>query len=298
MGYELNFYEEEDRRRFDQLIEQLHQASDTAFIFLGAGFSYAANRFFQSHAITEEEKEYWHKKLPLWKELVRDMSDEIPGATAEQKRAFLESHDPIDVAQFLKITNPSQYRRILRDSLFIEENKLPGKLPDGHEALIRLQLKKVVTANFDQVFEFMYTRLLGRRPQIVFTADQLIERSQSSPDTTLIKMHGCISNMDTIVLAREDYAKAWKEKREIFNDIKSELQTATCLFLGYSLSDTNFNFIYDEVRYVFRQRPGKLNFTVVSAKDRVINSIVRQYWSQREMQLIAFNLGTRWTDYY
>lgn len=108
MGYLLNFYEEEDQRRFDDLIKQLQQPSDTAFIFLGAGFSHAASRFFHSHAVNEEEKTYWRKKLPLWKELVSDMSDEIPGAIAEQRRAFLDSHDPIDVAQFLKTMNSAQ----------------------------------------------------------------------------------------------------------------------------------------------------------------------------------------------
>ncbi len=59
------------------------------------------------------------------------------------------------------------------------------------------------------------------------------------------------------------------------------------LFVGYSMRDSNFNFIYDQVRYFSGFRTGKLNYSIVSAETTPTNEMTRSYWEMRGLEMVA-----------
>src|SRR5215472_15783780 len=73
-------------------------------------------------------------------------------------------------------------------------------------------------------------------------------RISGKPARHLIKLHGTISEPDTIVLTRSQYAASRKARVEMFNYLSGKLREASFIFVGYSLADPNFTMIHDEAR--------------------------------------------------
>lgn len=66
-----------------------------------------------------------------------------------------------------------------------------------------------------------------------------------------MKLHGSIDQPNTIVLTRSDYARARVDRKEMLSFFRGELADAAFLFIGFSLSDPNFNLIHDDIRLVY-----------------------------------------------
>ncbi len=74
---------------------------------------------------------------------------------------------------------------------------------------------------------------------------------------TLLKMHGSVSNSrpeQSIVITEEDYHRFLRQDSYITNKLYTLFCERTVVFLGYSLSDPNIQFIYHEV--LFDQKAG------------------------------------------
>jgi hypothetical protein len=290
VGYLFDFADaNKDGPLFESLLADLKAERGNFFIFIGAGLSYAAAKHLRNHWQTEINMETWQRKFPLWDELVDTMSEKIAlKSSLDDVSQFRKNHDNIDVAQYLKTTDLNQYNRLLRDSFFLRESELPSKPPPIHENLLKATKgRTIITSNYDELIEFYHTRIFGLRPEVACTVQQLRDLEPLSDNTKLIKMHGSIADPETIVLTREDYAVAWQKRQPMFEFIRDRLQQATCVFVGYSMRDSNFNFIYDQVRYFSGFRMGKLNYSVVSAETTPTNELTRNYWGMRGLAMVA-----------
>jgi hypothetical protein len=70
------------------------------------------------------------------------------------------------------------------------------------------------------------------------------------PEHHLIKLHGTWETPESIVLTRDDYARSRTQRAEMFRHLAQSARFSTFLFIGFSLSDPNFNLIRDEARAV------------------------------------------------
>ena len=70
--------------------------------------------------------------------------------------------------------------------------------------------------------------------------DVLVGRIRKDDRVTLVKMHGCVSAPDTIVVTRDDYETYAQHHPAIVTYLQSLLATRTFLFVGFSLTDPNF----------------------------------------------------------
>lgn len=68
---------------------------------------------------------------------------------------------------------------------------------------------------------------------------------------TILKMHGDFEN-GNIVLKEDDYLNYSSNFALIENYLKSLIATNTVLFIGYSVSDPNFNLIFQWVKNILR----------------------------------------------
>lgn len=101
---------------------------------------------------------------------------------------------------------------------------------------------KIITTNWDRYFE----DYSGATP-FVYDSDiafwELAERA-------VLKIHGSIDNYASLVATSDDYAHSEERLREgaMGAVLKQTLATKTCIFIGYSLSDSNFLQIYNVIK--------------------------------------------------
>ena len=110
---------------------------------------------------------------------------------------------------------------------------------------------KIVTTNWDRYFE----DFSGAKP-FVYDSDIVF---WELANRAVLKIHGSIDNYSTLVATEEDYAESQKRLTEgaVGAVLKQILATRTCIFIGYSLSDSNFLQIYN----VIKDKLGSFNRT-------------------------------------
>lgn len=146
----------------------------------------------------------------------------------------------------------------------------------SHALLATLPTQQVVTTNYDQLFERASEAI--RRPVVTLPYE-----SVKSDDRWVLKMHGCISHPDDIVLTREDYLRYAERRRALSGVVQSLLITRHMLFVGFSLDDENFHRIADDVRKVVLSDEGLPFATSVILMDR---PFLAQLW-QNEIEMVV-----------
>lgn len=103
-------------------------------------------------------------------------------------------------------------------------------------------VKNIITTNWDTYFE-----TVCNSTPFVTHADLAF---WEGAERRVLKIHGSISNYGSIVATSSDYAKCKKSLSTgiIGSLLKSILATQTVIFVGYSMSDSDFNYIYSFVK--------------------------------------------------
>ncbi|MFZ0214040.1 MAG: SIR2 family protein, partial [Candidatus Acidiferrales bacterium] len=117
-----------------------------------------------------------------------------------------------------------------------------------------LPLPTWVTTNYDTFIEDTVLReaLETRSAAILKRPIKNFDFALSAgASQTLFKIHGCIENdpQTSIVITEEDYYRFLREDKYITNKLYTLFCERTVVFLGYSLSDPNIQFIYHEVLF-------------------------------------------------
>jgi hypothetical protein len=129
------------------------------------------------------------------------------------------------------------------NSFLIEQyGKEPSRC-DVHESLALInRVKYVVTTNYDPLFERAY----GDKIVVISRDEHLPESTESPEKTVLLKIHGDITQPDTIVITSEDY-KAFKSDAIVWSEIRTLLAKYSVVFIGYSLHDPNVEKMLDDI---------------------------------------------------
>jgi len=112
-----------------------------------------------------------------------------------------------------------------------------------HEELATIpQIQEIYTTNWDDLFE----QQCGAVP-FVTSQDFAFWHL---PLRKVFKLHGSISNYGSLIITAKDYEKCYRDLREglIGSQLKLALATKTMLFVGYSLSDYDFQKFYSFVQ--------------------------------------------------
>lgn len=196
-------------------------------LFLGAGVSAGAG-------------------LPLWKEMLRQMALES-GFQEEDLEAF-ERLDPLDRAHVLGSRLERRGLSLGRRVAEIFDTRRPSL---SHTLLASLPVSEIATTNYDRLFEQACES--AKRPVAVLPYESARDRSR-----WLLKMHGCISRPDDIVLTRDDYLRYGERRAALAGIVQALLVTRHILFVGFSLNDDNFHRLVHDVRKALGTRmPGE-----------------------------------------
>lgn len=187
-----------------------------AAIFAGAGFSSSAG-------------------FVNWKGLVKDLALEI-GLDVDKE------NDMVALSQYY---DNEHSRTDVTKAIFDNFTK-KAKLDENHIILASMPISTYWTTNFDNLLEEGLKKC-GKRVDVKSTnADfQNILRDR---DAVVYKMHGDINHPDDTILLKKEFEDYALNHAIFHSALSSDLMSKTFLFLGFSFTDPNLEYVLSRLR--------------------------------------------------
>lgn len=206
----------------NKFVKELEE--ENAAIFAGAGLSISAG-------------------FVSWKQLLTPIANAL-GLNIDAET------DLISVAQYH--LNEKQSRSDLNQEL-IEQFSRGHTAGENHRILARLPIKTYWTTNYDKLIEDTLTSV-GKIPDVKYTVDQL-KLTKPKRDALVYKMHGDVDHPDDAVLSKDDYERYSSTREPFSTALRGDLVSKTFLFLGFSFTDPNLDYILSRVRLSLQDKP-------------------------------------------
>lgn len=202
--------------KLEHLAEELSNLN--LALFVGAGLSIEAG-------------------LPSWRDLIEPLATDLQvPVTAET--------DLLAIAQYHVNENGSNRGKI--NDLVKSKFMKPIEPTRVHRLLAGLPISVLWTTNYDQLLE----RALQAQNKIYDVkshTDNFASRV-SNASVTVYKMHGDASSPERAVLTKEDYERYHVRQTQFLESLRSDLAQRTFLFLGFSFSDYNVDYVLGRLR--------------------------------------------------
>lgn len=247
--------------------------ADDAAIFAGAGLSRTAG-------------------YVDWRTLLKDIATDL-------KLDIDRETDLIAVAQYH--LNEKHNRGRLNQAI-VEELAGTASPTRAHNILARLPISTVWTTNYDQLLEKSFEDA-GKIVDLKLTQENLAHTKRGR-DVVVYKMHGCVTQSHDAVITKDDY-EHYERKRPLFvESLKGDLIKKTFLFLGFSFTDPNIDYILSRVRVLLGANLRE-HFCVMRSPQRP-SSMTGHHKAEYEYELrktslrhadlLRFGVQTVWVD--
>ena len=185
-----------------------------------------------------------------WKELLREPAKEI-GLNVDKEA------DLIELAQ-MYVLRKGNRGGLTQEILNHFGRDVAGT--DSHRTITRLPVANIWTTNYDLVIEETF-RQEGVHCNVVRDDDALAYSNVNAP-VTIYKMHGDVSQLNSIVLTRDDYEFYDTRRSAMSSAFYCALVEHTFLFLGFSFNDPNLQKVFGKIRAIFREN-AREHFTIM-----------------------------------
>ncbi|WP_057464524.1 SIR2 family protein [Pseudovibrio sp. POLY-S9] len=195
--------------------------AQNAAVFLGAGASVPAG-------------------FVDWKELLTPVAQEL------SLDIELES-DLVALAQF-HVNSSGMNRHVVSQAILdaLGRNVHPT---ENHKLLAKLPISTFWTTNYDSLIETSI-RDEGKIADIKHSVKQLAN-TRSKRDAVVYKMHGDVEHPQDAIITKDDYEKYYRTHGAFINTLSGDLVSKTFVFIGFSFSDPNLDYILSRVRVTF-----------------------------------------------
>lgn len=231
---------------------------ENAAIFAGAGLSVSAG-------------------YVNWKELLSPLAQEL-GLNIYQE------HDLISLAQY-HCNEQGGNRHIINQKL-LEEFPASNSTTENHRILARLPINTYWTTNYDKLIETALKET-GKIPDVKYTIPHLAT-TKPKRDAVVYKMHGDIDHPDQAVLTKDDYEKYSFERGAFINALSGDLISKTFLFLGFSFTDPNLDYVLSRVRVIF-QKNQRQHYCFFRKRTKQPNESEENFRNEKTRQTLAIN---------
>jgi hypothetical protein len=160
-----------------------------------------------------------------------------------------KEHDLVTLAQY-HCNQAGGSKTGLTKAIF--DHFAPTKTPTpNHRILARLPIHTYWTTNYDKLIEKALEEA-KKVPDVKYTLKQL-SVTRPDRDVAVYKMHGDIGHPADAVISKDDY-EAYPLKMGAFvSALRGDLVEKTFLFLGFSFTDPNIDYILSRVRVQYEQ---------------------------------------------
>ena len=141
---------------------------------------------------------------------------------------------------FYQSAGSEEYYRFIKAVL--QSDKASNAIDDE---VFRIYPHHVITTNYDSLLEES-TEPNAQKYSVVFEDKGLLANPS---DKYILKMHGDLDHIESIVLKETDYTVYEQKHPLISTFIKALLVNHTFVFIGYSLNDYNLNLIIGWINY-------------------------------------------------
>jgi len=179
-----------------------------------------------------------------WKKLLKPIAVRL-GLEIDE-----EQHDLTSLVQFF-VDDQGGVRGELDQILVEEYGKTTMTVSENHRILARLPIQIYWTTNYDKLIEKALIEQ-GKTPDIKKAQSDLTVNLPKR-DAIIYKMHGDIETVSETVLTKHEY-EDYNKKRELFsNAFKSDYVSRTFLFIGFSFTDPNLDYLISRIRTTLGQ---------------------------------------------
>ncbi|MFL9904572.1 SIR2 family protein [Paraburkholderia fungorum] len=199
-------------------------ADGTAAIFAGAGLSVASG-------------------YVNWSELMREIAEEL-GLDVDRETSL------VAVAQYH--LNERRNRTRINQKI-IDEFSVGHALNENHKILARLPIATYWTTNYDRMIETAL-EAAGKVVDVKHTVEHL-KNTQRGRQAIVYKMHGDVGDPDKAVLTKDDYEGYFRDREPFVTALAGDLVSKTMLFVGFSFTDPNIDYVMSRIRVVLRSQP-------------------------------------------
>lgn len=202
----------------DDFLKELR--SNTAAVFVGAGLSRAAG-------------------YVDWPSLLASVAKGIGLDSSRES-------DLVSLAQY--VVNHRNSRQSLTQ-LLVDEFSDVSDPTENHRLLARLPIQTYWTTNYDKLIE---AALADGRRQVdtKYTVAQL-SQTKRGRDAVLYKMHGDVEHASEAILTKDQYERYPFTHAPFITALSGDLVSKTFLFLGFSFTDPNLDYILSRIRIRF-----------------------------------------------
>jgi hypothetical protein len=233
----------------EELVEDL--ARGNCVLFVGAGLSIGAG-------------------VPDWSGLMHKMMTwatehgiDLRGIKRELK-GLIRNRDHLIVAQELRDQMGEIHFRQFMQEVFRKDDLQPT---DTHRLLPGTGFAAVVTTNYDKLLEATYASDEGVPPES-YTQEQhaVLSRLNKEGRFYILKLHGDIDSMNSIVLGRSNYRGVMFGNPAYRAFLGALFLARTVLFIGASFTDLDLLIFLDELSSAFAGSGG-FHYALVNAKE-------------------------------
>ena len=234
-----------------------HLINGDAAIFAGAGLSVGAG-------------------YVDWKGLLKDIAKEIDLEIDKET-------DLISLAQYH--VNERGGRGGLNQKI-IEQFKEKAEITENHNILARLPIRTFWTTNYDSLIEDSIEFAL-KRVDVKHTPSQLANPLYKR-EAVVYKMHGDAKHPQQAVLTKDDYEQYHKKNEGFITTLSSDLTSKTFLFIGFSFTDPNLDYVLSRVR-LFLDNNSRPHYCIIKEVQRASfkNEADFDYAARRQTLMIS-----------
>jgi len=211
-------------------------------LFIGSGLS---SKFVNNNG----------QRLGGWENLEKQVVDYIEGS--ENLKLSVKKGEPYNELEQIEeqMKKSDNYTKIKKDTILYLTKFYTLSVDVNnynlHKKLCRLS-NKIVTTNYDNAFEIADNDF--KKNRAIIGNDFALSTLKDTSLKTLLKLHGCISDSNTMVLFPSDYDKLYVNKdinaERILFRLQNLIANKTILFIGCGMGDYQINHIFENVKYL------------------------------------------------
>jgi hypothetical protein len=177
-----------------------------------------------------------------WKGLLKEIADKL-GLDIEKEEGNL-----VSVSQYFLNENQNNRHELNQKIL----NEFRGKVPnENHHILARLPISTYWTTNYDKLIE-KSLESSGKIVDVKYTNLQLAN-TVDGRNAVVYKMHGDVDNPNDAVLSKDQYERYFQTHPTFISALSGDLTSKTFLFIGFSFTDPNLDYIFGRIRVTFAE---------------------------------------------
>ena len=266
MGFDRN------QTNFKKLVKILREGKQRVIPFVGAGLSI--------YGTPEQRLPQWNELITILKQKALDL-----GLLSEEKALMVKElvKDKKLIAAADVVVNAlgeNQFRLAMEELFDIRNRPLPPAILE----LACVGWSLIVTTNLDRFIEIAWSRK-HKSPLQIITSEDPTNLTQAvlghNLQPTLLKTHGTIERYNTWILTEAHYKYLLANNPAYIHALKI-LYSQTLLFVGYGLSDRDFEPLLAQLKELYPAGLGN-NFVLYNESARGtewMNHMVRDYGLQ------------------